>query len=103
MTRSMTGAAVLCLMCQACSTTPQPVVEPITHIETVDNKIPVPVYCLDGMPKKPAFSGDAMLKAGSEGDVIRNLRIDRIERSDYEADLEAALRACLAPSGKSGS
>ena len=102
MTRSMTGAALLCLMCQACSTAPQPVA-PITHIETVDNKVPVPVYCLDAMPKKPAFSSDAVLKAGSDGDVIKKLRIDRIERSDYERDLEAALTGCLASSGKSGS
>lgn len=103
MTRSMTGAIALCLMLQACSSTPEQPVAPITHIETVTQKIPVPVYCLDRMPDKPVFRTDAQLKQGSDGEVIAGLRIDRINRADYEAELEATLRACLAPSGKTGS
>lgn len=90
------GALLACLMYQGCSTAP---VDPVIHTETVEVDRPVAVPCVTALPAHDPFMTDAQIKSGSAGQVVTKLRLDRIARAGYEAQLEAALTACVA-SGK---
>jgi hypothetical protein len=95
------GAALLCLTLAACNSCPVAPVSAVTHVETQEVDKPVPVPCLQAMPAKPVFKSDAQILADGDGQVVTDLRVDRIARNSYEETLEGALMSCL--SGKTGS
>mgnify|MGYP001233797926 CR=1 FL=1 len=75
------------LMLGACASAPLP--GPVQEV-----RIPVPVPCKTPDIARPNFAVDALpLKAGVWRQM-QALRSERLQRQGYEAELEAAVRAC---------
>lgn len=92
----------------ACATaTQQTDVLPVTHVDTQVVKTAVPVLCVESIPKPRVALSTAqqIYSSGSGYQVVMKFDREIQIRDSYEADLVAALTACLkAPvSLKSGS
>jgi len=57
--------------------------------------VPVPVPCIDEMPKRPALATDGDLLKLLDTAFIIALGIDRQQRVKYIGELEATLQACV--------
>lgn len=57
-------------------------------------EVPVPVPCVAEVPARPDLVTDAQLRAMTDYQIILALARDRLQRRQYEAELEAALSAC---------
>lgn len=84
-------AVAILVSCAGCATTPKLNVQPTAQIV----KVPVITSCIDKVPDVPAFMTDAQLLDGSDYQVVLNLRIDRDQRRQYEAEVQALLAACV--------
>ncbi len=86
---SLTGflAGILSFGLAGCATTP-------CTAQPVEVRVPVAVPCNAPMPERPAFAVDALPIGSSIWDQMAALRGERLQRQGYEAELEAAVRAC---------
>jgi hypothetical protein len=57
-------------------------------------KVPVPVPCKVEAPLRPAFTVDGLPVGSGIWEQMKALRAERKQRQGYEAELEAAVRAC---------
>ena len=57
-------------------------------------KVPVPVPCKVEAPVPPAFAVDGLPIGSGIWEQMKALRAERKQRQAYEAELEAAVRAC---------
>jgi|GEM_PF-906370 len=57
-------------------------------------KVPVPVPCKVDAPMRPAFAVDGLPIGAGIWEQMKALRAERRQRQGYEAELEAAVRAC---------
>lgn len=57
-------------------------------------KVPVPVPCKAPTPERPAFAVDGLPAGSGIWEQTKALRAERKQRQGYEAELEAAVRAC---------
>lgn len=57
-------------------------------------KIPVPVPCKATIPERPAFAVDGLPVGAEIWEQMKALRAERKQRQGYEAELEAAVKAC---------
>lgn len=82
----------------ACSTTPKTRPEPV--VRTVEVQVPVPVSCPVTEPAEVAYpdSRTAIRSAPNIAERARLYAAGRPLREATEAELRAALRACLTPS-----
>ena len=87
---SLTGVlAVILSFCLAgCATTAAPPVQP------VEVSVPVAVPCKAPVPERPAFAVDALPIGSGIWEQMKALRAERFQRKGYEAELEAAAKAC---------
>jgi hypothetical protein len=76
------------LVVSACASTPPSVVQPI------EVRVPVPVPCKVPIPSRPAFAVDALSLGAGIWEQMIALRAERLQRQGYEAELEAAVKAC---------
>jgi len=56
--------------------------------------VPVPVTCKVTMPEAPSWAVDALPLGSNIWQQMQVLRAERLQRQGYEAELEAAVRAC---------
>lgn len=63
----------------------------------VEVKVPVPVPCLQALPRKPAFPADSLSPRADVFTKGKVLWADRLARKAYELELETALAACVKP------
>lgn len=81
---------LLCLllaMCCGCAAGPM-------APNVVQVKVPVPVPCKVAMPEAPSWAVDALPLGSTIWQQMQALRAERKQRLGYEAQLEAAVRAC---------
>lgn len=84
----MKGAtAVLCLFLAGCGS--------FGGMRTVN--VPVPVACQEREPDRPAMPTDALQPGVSLFVAVKSMQAEIEIREGYEAQLAAALRACLSP------
>lgn len=85
------------LLLAACSTTPKAPPEPV--VRTVEVQVPVPVACPVDEPPVVAYpdSRTAIRSAPNIAERARLYAAGRPLREATEAELRAALRACLTP------
>lgn len=57
-------------------------------------EVPVPVPCVAQVPARPEFVTDAQLRAMGDYALILSLAKDRLQRRQYEAEVEAVIAAC---------
>lgn len=57
-------------------------------------KVPVPVPCKVEAPLRPAFAVDGLPVGSGIWEQMKALRAERKQRQGYEAELEAAVKAC---------
>ena len=70
-----------------CATTPR-------LAQPVEVSVPVAVPCKAPVPECPAFAVDALPIGSGIGEQMKVLRAERFQRKGYEAELEAAVKAC---------
>ncbi|MFM0391187.1 hypothetical protein [Paraburkholderia phytofirmans] len=90
--------AALCsalLVVPGCGSAPLAPISPVVHTETVEAKVQVPVSCIDAVPTAPAFLVDTDLLAPPNGSAVDRLWRDRLQRKQWEGQLEALLVACV--------
>jgi len=83
----MKRALALCLLLGACAT--KPAYTPPKVVE-----IPVSVPCKVQLPEKPAYAADIVSLDEQIFALVQALLIDREQRQEREAKLEAAVKAC---------
>ena len=81
------AAAVLCVLLTGCGA--------LGGMNTV--KVPVPVACQEREPDRPAMPTEALQPGGSLFVAVKTMQAEIEIRDGYEAQLAAALRACIAP------
>ena len=86
---SLTGilVGILSFSLVGCATTPPPA-------QPVEVHVPVAVPCKAPTPERPAFAVDALALGSGVWDQMAALRAERLQRKGYEAELEAAVKAC---------
>ncbi len=86
---SLTGflAGILSFGLAGCATTPPPA-------QPVEVSVPVAVPCKVPVPVAPAFAVDALPIGSGIWEQMQALRAERWQRKGYEAELEAAVKAC---------
>jgi hypothetical protein len=85
--RQLIAFALMALVLAACTAVPgAPAVQRVN--------IPVPVPCKVTMPDAPAWAVDALPLGSDIWQQMQALRAERLQRQGYEAELEAAVRAC---------
>lgn len=57
-------------------------------------EVPVPVPCKVAQPERPLFAVDGLAIGSDIWEQMKALRAERLQRIGYEAELEAAVRAC---------
>lgn len=57
-------------------------------------KVPVPVPCKVEAPLRPALAVDGLPVGAGIWEQMKALRAERKQRQGYEAELEAAVKAC---------
>lgn len=82
------GALALACLLSACATAGEPRVE----VRTV--KVPVAVACAVKPPERPTFAADGLDLSADIFAKVRALLTEREQRKAYEADQQAALKAC---------
>ena len=82
-------AYFLCIMLTGCLAN---IPERPCPIVTV--KVPVKVSCIDSVPQPPTFVTDEQLRNMTDGEFVTSLHIDRLQRRNYESELEAVISAC---------
>lgn len=100
MKRLLTCALATSLALLGCATqTQQQTVSAVTHVETQTVKEAVPVLCVQSIPKPRAALSTAqqIYMSGSGYQVVMKFDREVTLRDSYEADLVAALKACLQP------
>ena len=81
----MIRAALPLLLLAGCATAP-------ALPERVE--VPVPVPCVSAMPVRPDLVTDANLRAMTDYQLVLALWRDRMQRRQYEAEVEAVIAAC---------
>lgn len=86
---SLTGilAVIVSFSLVGCATTPPPA-------QPVEVRVPVAVPCKAPAPARPAFAVDALPIGSVIWEQMKALRAERFQRQGYEAELEAAVKAC---------
>lgn len=79
-------AGIIAFLLPGCATQPAPVVQEI--------RVPVAVPCKTQQIGQPAFAVEALPIGSGVWDQMRALRAERQQRIGYEAELEAAVKAC---------
>lgn len=84
---------LVCSLMAACGVAPT--AQPLMNVQTVTVKTEVPVACVSTIPEpsQPLLSENDLL-AGSGSQVIDKLMLDHKVRSDWDADLLAAVTRC---------
>lgn len=57
-------------------------------------EVPISVPCRVTLPERPAWAIDALAADSGLYDRVRALLAERVQRQGYEAQLEAAAKAC---------
>lgn len=81
----MIRAALPLLLLAGCATAP-------ALPERVE--VPVPVPCVAAAPVRPEFVTDAALRAMTDYQLVVAMWRDRLQRRQYEAEVEAVIAAC---------
>jgi hypothetical protein len=58
-------------------------------------EVPVAVPCVASVPARPDLVTDAALRAMTDFQLVLALWRDRLQRAQYEAELQAVLAACV--------
>jgi hypothetical protein len=62
--------------------------------KVLEVKVPVQVPCKVDLPQRPVFAVDGLPIGADIWEQMKALRAERKQRQGYEAELEAAVRAC---------
>lgn len=76
--------AALAACCSGCTTAPM---EPA--------KVPIPIRCIEQMPKRPELLPDRALIELQDGRLVLALREQQLLLRLYAAELEAVMQPCL--------
>lgn len=92
--RSVAAIAVVCvaLALSSCTSAERP--EPVVRVQRVE--VPIPVPCVDDVPKRPESPVDSLSQDASLGDMVKAVLAERLLLNAYIERLESMLTACAA-------